>query len=139
MAKLSHTEVKIDPLLALKPIEAVIMSVVGSDDADLSMRQLGILLAVSHGPGPYTVRGLADTLNIHKPAITRGVDRLQQLDLARRSDDPKDGRSVLISLTPRGTKFLRTIAGVAANPDVKRKPAKPAKRAKAEAASPASV
>jgi predicted transcriptional regulator len=34
--------------------------------------------------GPHTVRGLAATLEISKPAITRSLDRLVELNLARR-------------------------------------------------------
>ena len=42
-----------------------------------------------------TVRGLAAKLNVSKPAITRALDRLAELDLVRRKTDPLYRRSVL--------------------------------------------
>jgi flagellar hook assembly protein FlgD len=57
--------------------------------------------------GPHTVRGLAAELNVSKPAITRALDRLGELDLARRKVDPMDRRSILVQRTLKGTAFLR--------------------------------
>ena len=42
-----------------------------------------------------------------KPAITRALDRLGELDLARRKVDPMDRRSVIVQRTLKGTAFLR--------------------------------
>src|SRR3954471_10057925 len=71
-----------------------ILSMVRRDGADLSARQLAVLLTVYLKDGPHTVRGLAIELNVSKPAITRALDRLGELDLARRVIDPLDRRSV---------------------------------------------
>jgi DNA-binding MarR family transcriptional regulator len=59
--------------------------------------------------GPHTVRGLALKLNVSKPAITRALDRLGELDLARRKPDPSDRRSVLVQRTPKGNAFMRDL------------------------------
>ena len=74
---------------------------------DLSARQLGVFLTVYLTDGPHTVRGLAAELNVSKPAITRALDRLGELDLARRKVDPMDRRSVIVQRTLKGTAFLR--------------------------------
>jgi DNA-binding MarR family transcriptional regulator len=79
---------------------------VASDQPDLSQRQLAVLLAIHIEDEPWTVRGLAAALNIHKPAITRAMDRLAELGFARRQIDPNDRRSVLLCRTLRGARFV---------------------------------
>jgi DNA-binding MarR family transcriptional regulator len=58
------------------------------------------------------VRGLAAELNVSKPAITRALDRLGELDLARRKVDPADRRSVLVQRTLKGAAFLRDMRSI---------------------------
>src|SRR3712207_2235437 len=69
-----------------------VVALVRRDGPDLSARQLGVFLTVYLTDGPHTVRGLAAELNVSKPAITRALDRLGELDLARRKVDPMDRR-----------------------------------------------
>ena len=73
---------------------------------DLSSRQIAVLMTVYMDTGPHTVRGLAATLRISKPAITRALDRLCQEGLLIRMTDDKDRRSVLIQVTDKGSTFL---------------------------------
>jgi len=73
---------------------------------------LGVLLTCYLHEGPHTVRGLAADLNVSKPAITRALDRLGELDLARRKVDPMDRRSVLVQRTLKGTAFLRDLRSI---------------------------
>lgn len=73
---------------------------------DLSARQMAILLTVYLTPPPHTVRGLAEILNISKPAVTRALDRLGMLGLARRKRDEADKRNVLVQRTVKGSVFL---------------------------------
>ena len=77
------------------------------DAPDLTARQMAMLLAVYLMEPPHTVRGLAVLLRISKPAVTRAVDRLSDLELVRRKVDTDDRRSVLIDRTVRGSVFLR--------------------------------
>ncbi len=86
-----------------------IVALVRRDGADLSARQLGVFLTCYLNDGGHTVRGLAAELNVSKPAITRALDRLGELDLARRKVDPLDRRSVLVQRTPKGSAFLRDL------------------------------
>ncbi len=89
-----------------------IVSLVRRDGADLSARQLGVFLTCYLQDGSHTVRGLAADLNVSKPAITRALDRLGELDLARRKVDPQDRRSVLVQRTIKGAAFLRDLRSI---------------------------
>jgi len=77
------------------------------DAPDLSARQMSLLLTVYLTPPPHTVRGLAATLNVSKPAVTRAIDRLSDLGMVRRKPDENDRRSVLLQRTVKGSVFLR--------------------------------
>jgi DNA-binding MarR family transcriptional regulator len=89
-----------------------VVALVRRDGADLSARQLGVFLTCYLHDGGHTVRGLAADLNVSKPAITRALDRLTELDLARRKVDPLDRRSVLVQRTTKGAAFLRDLRGI---------------------------
>lgn len=91
----------------LDPLRLFITAGVRRDSPDLSARQTAVFLQVYLTDGPHTVRGLAALLNVSKPAITRALDRLGELDLARRKVDPMDRRSVLVQRTARGAATLR--------------------------------
>ncbi len=84
---------------------ALVTSVRG-EAADLTSRQMAVLLTVYLDDGPHTVRGLAKTLNISKPAVTRALDRLGTLELVRRKSDDADRRSVFVQRTVKGSVFL---------------------------------
>ncbi len=89
-----------------------VVALVRRDGPDLSARQLGVFLTCYLQDGNHTVRGLAAELNVSKPAITRALDRLSELDLARRKVDPQDRRSVLVQRTLKGQAFLRELRGI---------------------------
>ena len=91
-----------------------VVALVRRDGPDLSSRQLGVFLTCYLQDGAHTVRGLATELNVSKPAITRALDRLGELDLARRKIDPMDRRSVLVQRTVKGTAFLRDLRHIMA-------------------------
>ena len=84
---------------------ALVASVRG-DESDLSARQFAVMLTVYTTEPPHTVRGLARALGVSKPAVTRALDRLGNLDFARRKRDETDGRNVLIQRTVKGSVFL---------------------------------
>ncbi len=89
-----------------------IVALVRRDGPDLSARQLGVFLTCYLQDGAHTVRGLAAELHVSKPAITRALDRLGELDLARRKVDPLDRRSVLVQRTLKGAAFLRDLRAI---------------------------
>jgi DNA-binding MarR family transcriptional regulator len=81
---------------------------------DLTSRQFALFLQVYLAPPPHTVRGLARTLNMSKPAVTRAVDRLEKLEFVRRKTDEADKRSILVQRSVKGSVFLREFADMAA-------------------------
>lgn len=88
----------------------VTVTTVRSDAPDLTARQLAVLMTVRLQPAPHTVRGLASTLNVGKPAITRALDTLSRLGFVQRRRDPKDGRNVFVERTDKGDEFLNQLS-----------------------------
>ncbi len=101
---------ELKPTQALDLWRTVLVETVRSAGPDLSARQLAIVLTVYMTPPPHTVRGLAALLKISKPAVTRALDRLGMLGLARRRRDATDRRSVLVQRTVKGSVFLSDFA-----------------------------
>ncbi len=93
-------------------LRETVVALVRRDGPDLSARQLGVFLTCYLRDGGHTVRGLAAELNVSKPAITRALDRLGELDLARRKVDPLDRRSILVQRTLKGAAFLRDLRSI---------------------------
>ena len=113
----------VDQLVGI--LRDTVVALVRRDGPDLSARQLGVFLTCYLQDGAHTVRGLALELNVSKPAITRALDRLGELDLARRKVDPLDRRSVLVQRTLKGAAFLRDMRSIMsdANAPVRKTPA----------------
>jgi DNA-binding MarR family transcriptional regulator len=101
-----------------------IVGTVRRDGPDLSARQFAVMLICYIESGAQTVRGLAARLDISKPAVTRSLDRLEELGLARRVIDPADRRSVLIQRTREGTSYMSAVRSLLA--EASRKPSVPA-------------
>lgn len=97
-------------LRALGLWRTALVESVRQDGPDLSARQMAILLTVYLQEPPHTVRGLAATLNISKPAVTRALDRLSVLGFVKRRRDEEDKRNVLVQRTVRGSVFLSDFA-----------------------------
>jgi DNA-binding MarR family transcriptional regulator len=93
-------------------LREVIVALVRRDDPSLSAHQLGVYLTCYLKDGDHTVRGLAADLNVSKSVITRALDKLGELDLARRRPDPSDRRSVLVEHTPAGEDLLDELRSI---------------------------
>lgn len=127
------TETILDQPVAV--LRETIVALVRRAGPDLSARQLAVLLTVYLSEGPHTVRGLAAALNVSKPAITRALDRLGELDLARRKVDPSDRRSVLVERTANGMQFIAELRNIMAEAQkTVARTAQPAPQAAAEPA-----
>lgn len=85
--------------------EALSASVRG-EGPDLSSRQTAILLSVYLREPPHTVRGLAASLGVAKPVVTRAIDTLSRQGFVRRRRDEKDRRNVFIERTVKGSVYL---------------------------------
>ena len=92
---------------ALRLWHEVTLGALHRDGFDLTSRQLALLLEVYLNPAQHTVRGLAQRLEISKPAVTRALDRLEALGFLRRKPEPQDRRSVTVQRTVQGSVFLR--------------------------------
>jgi len=101
-----------DTTNALKLWQQVISRSLRELPYDLSQRQIGVLLTVYMSPPPHSIRSLAETLNVSKPAICRAVDTLSAIDLVRRKKDEVDRRNVFLQRTINGSVFLRDFADI---------------------------
>jgi len=86
------------------------MAQVHDDDADLTTRQLAILLTIYLEPPPHTVRGLAAQLGVTKPVITRALDTMGIMGLVARRRDERDRRNVLVQRTVKGAEYLQRLS-----------------------------
>ncbi len=102
------------PSQALALWHSVMVSALNRSLPDLTSRQFALFLQVYLEPPPHTVRGLAVTLNMSKPAVTRAIDRLEKLEFVRRKTDEADKRSILVQRSVKGSVFLREFADMAA-------------------------
>lgn len=90
------------PSQALRLWHDVTFDLVRDGEADLSARQMAVLLTVYLEPPPHTVRGLAARLGVTKPVITRALDTMGRIGLLTRRRDEADRRNVLIQRTLDG-------------------------------------
>jgi DNA-binding MarR family transcriptional regulator len=101
--------VAIRPSQALHLWHRVALSLVRSGDADLTPRQMAVLMTVYLEPPPHTVRGLATRLGVTKPVITRALDSMGQAGLVSRRRDETDRRNVVIQRTVEGALYLERL------------------------------
>jgi DNA-binding MarR family transcriptional regulator len=83
---------------------------------ELSVRQGAVLSLVVERPGEHTVATLHAALKVSKPALSRVLDRLRDLNLAHRRIDPKDRRVVLVDPTPKGRAWVLAVSKSLAAP-----------------------
>jgi DNA-binding MarR family transcriptional regulator len=72
----------------------------------LSVARLSALSVVVFA-GPLTLGQLAAAEQVRPPTMTRIVAALEDAGLVRREADPSDGRAVVVSATPSGTRLLQ--------------------------------
>lgn len=96
---------------------------VRSGEPDLTNRQMALLLVVYLRPGPHTVRGLARSLNVSKPVVTRALNRLGALGYLRRQRDDSDKRNIFVARTDQGADFLEDFGQFIGEHDVPARPA----------------
>jgi DNA-binding MarR family transcriptional regulator len=73
---------------------------------DFNIRNFACLLAVYSRADLYTVRELAEFLEMSKPSVTRALDSLEKNEFIARIQDPEDRRSILIDRTDIGEGFV---------------------------------
>jgi len=82
-------------------------------EAGITPAQHQLLLAVRGRtqPSDPTMSDLAAELLLRHHSVVELVDRAEAADLVRRRQDPEDHRVVRVSLTERGRRCLRQLAG----------------------------
>jgi DNA-binding MarR family transcriptional regulator len=102
--------------IALRHLQAltlwrnVNLGLVCDSEADLSSRQIALLLTVYLDIPPHTVRGLAKKLSVSKPVVSRALDTLGKLELVARRRDDADKRNVIVQRTVKGAIALERLA-----------------------------
>ena len=70
------------------------------------------LFVIAFGDQPVTMTDIGVRLNVQWPTLVRVLDGLEKDGLIKRVDNPKDGRSRLVSITDEGMTQVRTIKPV---------------------------
>lgn len=104
--------ISLDESQSLQLWHSAAMAQVLDNVPDLTLRQTAILLTIYLQRPPHTVRGLAATLNVTKPVITRALDTMGGMKLMTRKRDPSDRRNVIIQRTVDGSLYLEKLADI---------------------------
>jgi DNA-binding MarR family transcriptional regulator len=66
-------------------------------------------LVVLAGRGPQNAGALAEVLGVHSSTLTRLCDRLVTKGLITRGESPTNRREIVLRLTPRGRRLVRSV------------------------------
>ncbi len=75
------------------------------DETGLSFSQISVLMRLKHG-GSSGVSEIGDQLGVTNAAASQAVDRLVQLGLIERTEDPEDRRAKRLVLTQKGRTLI---------------------------------
>jgi len=75
------------------------------EETDLSFSQISVLMRLYHG-GNSGISEIGSQLGVTKAAASQAVDRLVQLGLIERTEDPVDRRAKRLALTHRGRRLI---------------------------------
>ena len=89
-----------------------LIAYVRSARPDLTNRQMALLMLVYLTPGPHTVRGLAASLSVSKPVVTRALNTLGAFGYIRRQKDESDLRNIFVERTDAGQDFLQAFSAL---------------------------
>jgi DNA-binding MarR family transcriptional regulator len=76
------------------------------EEAGLTFTQVKCLHLLGDADEPLPLNGLSDRLGLSGPAISRAVDALVQRGEVKRTEDPRDRRSKLLTLSARGRRTI---------------------------------
>lgn len=108
----------------MKSFRDAVIALVATTDAQLTWRQTAALLIVHWEPdAKIGVRELAGMLHISKPAVTRSIDRLEELDLAARVQSRDDARRIELRLLKAGKALAGRMEAMWPRPSRLQKPA----------------
>lgn len=84
------------------------------EDSQVSTGHIQIMIALARGP--HSIGGLAERLEVSRPAVTQLVDRLTSYGLVERRHDPEDGRVVLVDFAAADREVARRIMAARRRP-----------------------
>ena len=84
------------------------------EDSQVSTGHVQIMIALARGP--HSVGGLAEVLEVSRPAVTQLVDRLVRYGLVERRHDTEDRRVVLVDLAAADRESARRIVAARRRP-----------------------
>lgn len=76
------------------------------EKAGVTPQQWAVLSAIASSDGPTTLAAVARRLAVSKQNMTGMMDRLEQLGLIERAEDPHDLRSSRVELSRRGRTLI---------------------------------
>ena len=76
------------------------------EQAGLTFTQVKCLHRLSDSEDPIPLNALSETLGLSGPAISRAIDGLVQRGEVKRTEDPRDRRSKLLTLSARGRRTI---------------------------------
>lgn len=81
----------------------------------LTVRQLAILSILYDQAVEASIDYYSKTLKLSKPAVTKAINRLEELKLVKRKPNIQDGRKVIITPTPTGFKYIHQIQNISSS------------------------
>lgn len=82
------------------------------EKAGISITQIKSLTFLAEAKEPLSVKALSDLMGLSVPGISRAVDGLVQRGEVTRVEDPRDRRSKLLSITPRGRRTYERVLAI---------------------------
>ncbi len=76
------------------------------EEAGLTFTQVKCLHLLGDSDEPLALNALSDRLGLSAPAISRAVDGLVQRGEVKRTEDPRDRRSKLLTVSARGRRTI---------------------------------
>jgi len=77
---------------------------------DITLPRFDLLAQLDRAPNGMTLGELSQRMMVSNGNLTGLVDRLAEQGLLRRQPAPRDRRVQIVSLTPKGQRFFRTMA-----------------------------
>jgi DNA-binding MarR family transcriptional regulator len=110
MSSVSYTKhgLAVELTLALKHIRARLREESRTNANGLAVAQLSILQHLQHN-GPMTAATLATSEHVSQQAIAQNITPLKADGLVATIQDSKDGRKILIDITPAGSKLRASV------------------------------
>jgi DNA-binding MarR family transcriptional regulator len=75
------------------------------DETGLSFSQINVLMRLYHG-GKSGVTDIGEQMGVTSAAASQAIDRLVNLELIERTEDPADRRAKLLVITPKGRTLI---------------------------------